>query len=277
LYPGVLMTVVLAEINLAVFVLSMAPLTLTAIIFGQNAIKITEKAGLQKVGVRRPPIIPFLTELMPVLIVIVPGLGSGLVLSQLFPDFSMAKETGLIVCLAVAIFWIWRKNKFSGRQMRDVLVNKHLLTMIYMVLAIFIFKGILSDSHAIDAINNDLMALKVPLLIIIALLPFVVGLIAGIAIAFVGGTFPILIPIIHSMGETQYILAYMMLAMVCGFAGVLLSPLHLCLVLSNQYFQTRLSSVYRYLWFPCLALVLSGFGYFALLHWGRSVFVAVNP
>ena len=149
--------------------------------------------------------------------------------------------------------------------------------MVYMVLAIFIFKGVLTDSRAIDAISNDLLNLKVPLLIIIALLPFLVGLVGGIAIAFVGGTFPILIPMIHSMGETQYMLAYMMLAMVCGFAGVLLSPLHLCLVLSNEYFKTELSSVYRYLWLPCLALVLSAFGYFGLLHWGRNMLVAVIP
>jgi hypothetical protein len=277
LYPGVLMTVVLADINLSVFVLFMAPLTLTAIMFGQNAIKIIEKSRPQEAHIRRPPIMPFLNELTPVLIVIVPGLSSGLLLSRLFPDFSMAKETGLIVCLAIAIFWIWRKNSFTGRQTYDVLLNRHLLTMVYMVLAIFIFKGVLTDSRAIDAISNDLIILKVPLLIIIALLPFVVGLVSGIAIAFVGGTFPILIPMIHSMGETQYMLAYMMLAMVCGFAGVLLSPLHLCLVLSNEYFKTGLSSVYRYLWLPCLALVLSAFGYFGLLHWGRSMFVAVIP
>jgi hypothetical protein len=271
------MTVVLADLNLSVFVLFMAPLTLTAIIFGQNAIRIIERSRPQAVHVRRPPIMPFLNELTPILIVIVPGLSSGLLLSRLFPDFFLAKETGLIVCLSIAIFWIWRKNNFTSRQTHDVLLNKHLLTMVYMVLAIFIFKGVLTDSRAIDAISNDLMNLKVPLLIIIALLPFVVGLVGGIAIAFVGGTFPILIPMIHSMGETQYMLAYMMLAMVCGFAGVLLSPLHLCLVLSNEYFKTGLSSVYRYLWLPCLALVVSAFGYFGLLHWGRSMLVAVIP
>jgi hypothetical protein len=277
LYPGVLMTVVLADLNLSVYVLFMAPLTLIAIMFGQNAIKVIKKSKPQGTPIRRPPIIPFLDELAPLLIVIVPGLGSGLLLSRSFPDFSMAKETGLIVCLAIAIFWIWRKNNFTARQASDLLLDKHLLTMVYMVLAIFIFKGVLTDSRAIDAIRNDLMNLKVPLLIIIALLPFVVGLVAGIAVAFVGGTFPILIPMIHSMGETQYMLAYMMLAIVCGFAGVLLSPLHLCLVLSNEYFKTGLSSVYRYLWLPCLALVLSAFGYFGLLHWGRSIFVAVVP
>jgi hypothetical protein len=74
------------------------------------------------------------------------------------------------------------------------------------------------------------------------------------------------------MGEAQHILAYVMLAMVCGFAGVLLSPLHLCLLLSNEYFKTNLLSVYKYLWWPCIALIIAAFGYFGLLHWGSSVF-----
>jgi integral membrane protein (TIGR00529 family) len=277
LYPGVLLTVVLADINLLVFVLYMAPLTLAAIMLGQSPIKVIEGSTPPGAHTERPPIIPFLIELMPIVIVVLPGLGAGLLLSRLFPGFPIGKETGLIACLAAAIFWVWQKNNFSGRQIRAVMLDKHLLTMFYMVAAIFIFKGILSDGQAVNAISQDLVTLKIPLLFIIALLPFTVGLIAGIAIAFVGSTFPILIPMANSMGETQHMLAYIMLAMVCGFAGVLLSPLHLCLVLSNEYFQTRLSSVYRHLWFPCIALVLSAFGYFGLLHWGRSMLVAVFP
>jgi integral membrane protein (TIGR00529 family) len=277
LYPGVLLTVVLADISLPIFVLIMAPLTLSAILLGQGPIKILATSTNYHNQNRRPPAIPFLKELTPILIVIVPGLSAGFLLTKLFPAFPIAKESGLIFCLGVAIFWIWQNNNFPAKQIREVLLDKHLLNMFYMVAAIFIFKGILSDSQAVEAISNELILLKIPLLIIIALLPFMVGIIAGIAIAFVGSTFPIIIPMIHSMGETQYMLSYIMLAMVCGFAGVLLSPLHLCLVLSNEYFQTGLSSVYRYLWFPCIALVLSAFGYFGLLHWGRSMLVAIFP
>ncbi len=72
-------------------------------------------------------------------------------------------------------------------------------------------------------------------------------------------------------------MSYIMLAMVCGFVGVLLSPLHLCLILSNTYFQAKLSAVYRYLWFPCIGLVLSAFGYFGLLLWGSRLLGAVSP
>ena len=277
LYPGVLLTVVLAEIDLSVFVLAMAPLTLVAILLGQGPIKITEELNPQQNRNRRPPILAFLKELTPILIVILPGLSSGLLLSWLFPGFPMAKESGLIICLCAAIAWIWFKNRLSGRKIGTVLVNKKLLNMMYMVAAIFIFKGILLDSQAVGDISNELIALKIPLVIIVALLPLMVGMIAGITIAFVGSTFPILIPMIHSLGESQQMLAYIMLATVCGYVGVLLSPLHLCLVLSNEYFQTRLSSVYRYLWYPCIGLVLSAFGYFGLLHWGAQILAAGSP
>jgi len=50
----------------------------------------------------------------------------------------------------------------------------------------------------------------------------------------------------------------------------LLSPLHLCLILSNEYFHTELASVLKYLWFPCIALVSSAFVYFGVLHWGYA-------
>jgi hypothetical protein len=97
------------------------------------------------------------------------------------------------------------------------------------------------------------------------LLPFLVGGVAGITIAFVGTTFPILISLIQNMGHGHLLLPYMMLALVSGFVGVLLSPLHLCLLLSNAYFKTTPAPVYRLLWRPCVVLILAGGLYFMLL------------
>ncbi len=60
-------------------------------------------------------------------------------------------------------------------------------------------------------------------------------------------------------------LPYMMLALVSGFVGVLFSPLHICLLLTNQFFATSLKQAYRFLWRPCLTLVLFSGLYFLLL------------
>ena len=144
--------------------------------------------------------------------------------------------------------------------------NSHMAKMVYMVFAILIFKGILADSHAVTAIGQELTLLKIPLFLIAAILPFLVGMITGISIAFVGSTLPILIPLIHAHGQSQFMMAFIMLALVCGFAGVLLSPLHLCMILSNQYFKADPGRVYQLLWRPCIYLCGAGMAYFWLLH-----------
>jgi hypothetical protein len=57
---------------------------------------------------------------------------------------------------------------------------------------------------------------------------------------------------------------------VSGFTGVLLSPLHLCLLLSNAYFETSLMPVYREMIVPLLALLGGGCLYFGILRYFMS-------
>jgi hypothetical protein len=137
--------------------------------------------------------------------------------------------------------------------------------MIYMVAAILVFKGILEDSGAVMQMSQEMLRWHFALVPIAIVLPFLVGMVAGITIAFVGATFPILISLIQSMGQTDLILPYMMLALASGFAGVLLSPLHLCLQLSNSYFHTSMGPVYRLMTVPLAALVGTAVLYFGLL------------
>jgi hypothetical protein len=103
------------------------------------------------------------------------------------------------------------------------------------------------------------------LLPISVILPFIVGGVSGITIAFVGTTFPILISLVDAYGQSHLILAYLALGMAAGFVGVLFSPLHLCLILSNGYFKTTLMPVYRYLMLPCAALIIAGCVHFFVI------------
>jgi integral membrane protein (TIGR00529 family) len=268
LYPGVLLATILADLNIVLFVIFMCPITMLAVYVGYWPLKDlhgpkNDRDTLQKQRSARP----FVKELTPILLVIIPGLCLGVILSYMLPTLTVAKELGLILALFLAIGWVWFRNALTKTQIRSVIRNPQNLNMMYIVASILIFKGILEDSHAVAAISNELLVLHVPLMLIAVILPFLVGLITGITIAFVGVTLPILIPLIHSLGEAHFMLAYVMLAMVCGFAGVLLSPLHLCLILSNEYFNTSMGPVYRHLWLLCICIMSSSIVYFLLSHW----------
>lgn len=270
LYPGVLLTTALAGIGLWTFVLFLIPMTAAAVTLGYwplRGLQDSEMASRSKAAHGLPQLRQFGIELTPILIVILVGLGLGMVLTPVLESrgIPIAKEIGLITALLLSIGWVWRHNHLSAAERRAVLTRRDLLRMIYMVAGIIIFKEVLMQSHAAGALSEELIRWKIPLFSITVILPMLVGAVTGLTIAFVGTTFPILISLIQSLGQTDLMLAYMMLATVSGFVGVLFSPLHLCLLLSNEYFKTSLSAVYRCLIPPCAGLLLAGCGYFMLL------------
>jgi len=265
LYPGILLTTAMASVDLWRLVLVTVPLTLVVVVAGYWPLRKAMAAPRTEAG--RTVAGPFLKELAPILFVIVFGLATGQLFSILFSGSlrTVSKELGLILALLLAILWTWRSNHMNSRQCWGILWQPALLNMIYMVAAILLFKGILENSGAVGQMSQEMLRWHFTLVPVAIVLPFLVGMVAGITIAFVGATFPILISLIQSMGQTNLILPYMMLALASGFAGVLLSPLHLCLQLSNSYFKTSMGPVYRLMAIPLSALLGSAMVYFAVM------------
>lgn len=267
LYPGILLTTVITEINLVTIILIMCPFTGVAVWLGYRALKGDDSHRTGSHENQHLRLWPFIKELVPILVVIMPGLGMGVLFSKWFSALPISKEIGLILALCMAIAWVWYQNRIPKKQILTTLTNPHLLKMMYMIAGILIFKGILTDSQAAAAVSRELVQMHIPLVLIAVTLPLLVGMSAGIVIAFVGSALPIMVPLIQSLGEAQFLPVYVMLILVSGFTGVMLSPMHLCLLLSNEYFGVTLGSVYRYLWRPCTALVGAGMAYFWILQW----------
>ncbi|MFW6011594.1 MAG: DUF401 family protein [Desulfosalsimonas sp.] len=262
LYPGILLTTALAGVDLWQLVACTAPLSIIVIVAGYWPLR--GMIGSSEAPSSGKAALPFLKELAPVVFVIVFGLILGLIFSRLFPQalLPVAKESGLILALLISLLWVLGANRMDWQTCQGIVKNPALVKMVYMVAAILIFKGILEDSEAVALVSREMLGWNIPLLPIIMLLPFLVGGVAGITIAFVGTTFPILISLIDAMGNQALLLPYLMLALASGFAGVLVSPLHLCLLLSNQYFSTSLLPVYKLMRVPLLALVTGALAYF---------------
>ncbi|MFC2046944.1 DUF401 family protein [Chloroflexota bacterium] len=131
----------------------------------------------------------------------------------------------------------WREIKAS---LRYGLEPKILVLLI----SVMLYKAVIETSGSANALISDLEALKLPLVCIVAFLPIVIGLATGISMAFVGITFPLLAPLITQGTNVNHFA--ILLAYTSGEIGLLLSPMHLCLILSTEYFNARLFDVYRY-------------------------------
>jgi len=95
-------------------------------------------------------------------------------------------------------------------------------------------------SGSVKNLGSFFIEQGIPLAPIFCLLPFLAGLLTGHTVGFVGSTFPLLI----SLGDPA-LLSLVSLAFASGFIGVLLSPVHLCLILTKEYFKADLSGIYR--------------------------------
>ncbi len=178
------------------------------------------------------------------------------------------KSWALLGGLLVTIVYVLLTNDISpGRELKKVLRTKQLWLLVLMVFGIKIFAGLIEATNAAGQVRNWLQQENVPLLAIAAALPFFVGLITGITVGFVGVAFPLLLKLLSDM-SLPHQLSYMVFAYAWGFTGVLISPVHVCLVVTSEYFETNLTKTYRWLLPASAVVILAATGMHLLLRYG---------
>jgi len=133
------------------------------------------------------------------------------------------------------------------------------------VISVMMFEGMLEYTDATVKIRDGLTQMRVPLLVVLVALPFIAGLVTGLAVGFVGTSFPIVMGLITSMDSGGMIWPYVMFAYFFGHMGQMVSPMHLCYILSNRYFGTTFARVYRYIIPSVIVASFGAMGYFIAL------------
>jgi len=174
-------------------------------------------------------------------------------------------ELGVVAALALSVACVMAQNTQLGvRFLRDVLAKKGLWSMIFVVVAIFVFKDVMQAAGVVREMAH-VAGGSAALFASAAFLPFLVGMVAGINVAFVGATFPLLLGVLSSLGMQDQTIPYLVLATFAGFTGVMISPIHICFILTCQFFNCDLGRTWRKLVAPCLIFLMSGVGIFWLL------------
>jgi len=132
------------------------------------------------------------------------------------------------------------------------------LRLVLLIYGIVAFGRLLRVYGAAADLPRELAAWGVPGPVLLFVVPMAVGLLTGYTPAFVGICFPVLRPLMVAAGGFHY--GYITFAFAGGFLGVLLSPVHLCLVLSAEYFKADFGRVYRRLAVPAGLLALVALG-----------------
>ncbi len=139
------------------------------------------------------------------------------------------------------------------------------MALLGVVAAIFIFKEVLHQGHVVDALARTLGGGSA-IYVMAIVLPFLVGFVSGITMAFVGATFPLLFGLLHSTGQSHLVPAVLSLGLYSGFAGIMSSPMHICYLMTCNYFHQDPGKLLPRILVPGLLLIPAGLICFLVLN-----------
>ncbi len=197
--------------------------------------------------------------LSPIIVLVAALFPCQYVLEALFP--AAASEVhrlgALLLGLAAALAIIYADELRRGklRPLKAVLTRKALAIQLTLA-GVLVFKFMLDRSGLLPLASDEFKASGVPVQIAVAGLPCLAGLVTGVAFGFTGVSFPLVVGSMHVPGSGLTPLATLVLAYGFGYIGMMYSPVHLCLLVTNQYFGASLRGVLRML-LPCAAVTLA--------------------
>ena len=140
----------------------------------------------------------------------------------------------MIITVLLVIFY-----RYGLKDIMRIVKHGFSMDVIFLILGVMLFKEALEHSGAVQNLSDYFTRMSIPIVPLVFILPFITGVLTGITVGAVGSTFPL---IVTMAGNDPHLLSF---AFAAGFVGVLLSPVHVCLILTKDYFKADMWRIYR--------------------------------
>ncbi len=168
-------------------------------------------------------------------------------------------KMNLLGSLIITIILLLIIKRVPFTTIKEIIIHDISIKILFMIIGIMLFKQVLNNTNSLEPISHFLSEKGVNIWIILFFIPFILGLLTGITAGFVGISFPIILPLMLNNGSLNLSMA--MFAYLAGFAGMMVSPMHLCLALTVEYLKVDITKFYKKLSLNLLALIIMSFAY----------------
>ncbi len=247
LFPSLIIASQLSGISLSRFFLHNLPLTIVGVIFGfiflfkgYNHEKDFKNNSFSWYKVRR-----LLQSILPLIII--------LILVVFFEFyFPLALLIGIIIALLNYLPGENLKNEL-GNRFRTMIIPGIKLPVALVIVGIMLYKEMLTHTGVISDMTNLVLDLGIPVIILIAVISFLVGMLTGDNSASVVILFPLFTPLIPAGGAVTT--AYFAFLYAGSTAGHIISPAHPCFSLTKEYYKVEIKE-FVILTLPMLVVVM---------------------
>jgi integral membrane protein (TIGR00529 family) len=268
LYPGIILAIKYSGLSAGLFFLIQMPFTLAAAASGFAFIMRGVGRGAPREKPGKLDAREAASTLWPIAVLVAVSLAGSFLLPQASGMArTLANIVGMVAGLVAGLVLIfWNHTGALGTSM-TMFAKKNTWEMMILVLGIQVFSGALTvpiphggaaAGTLVMSMRDEFLGLGIPLVLVIALVPFISGAVTGVAFGFVGASFPIVFALLGQTPPLNVVLAATTFAYGCGYMGMILSPVHVCFVVTNEYFKSRMFETYRFILLPALCIFVAG-------------------
>ncbi len=159
--------------------------------------------------------------------------------------FGLSETRCFLLGVSVSIILLFFLTKNTWANYRGILRKSLTGKLAFAVFGIIIFQEMFKVSGVDQLISQTMGSVSFPSLIFIIFIPFLLG-------ALTGSDFGALAPLSYSLVAPFFsftgisLLGLTSLIYISSFLGYLISPIHLCNVLSSEYLKTDTTRMYKY-------------------------------
>jgi integral membrane protein (TIGR00529 family) len=264
LYPGVILAMQYSGLPALKFFLIQFPFTFAAILGGYLFIlRKVKRSGDDHANSGHLDAAAVLAALGPIGLLVIISLAGSALLPLIGVEGTLANLVAMIVGLVAALAAVFAGHTSAFGSTALMLKRADTWLMIVLVIGIQTFAAALScpvdatGSTLITGMRDELLQTGIPLIVVIMLIPFISGMVTGVAFGFVGASFPIVFALVGPHPSAAVAAATTAFAYTFGYMGMMLSPMHACFVVTAEYFKTSIFGAYRYIIGPAFVILLA--------------------
>ena len=250
--PGMIMACSIAGVAFSDFIMHLCWLTVLA--FAANWMVLISPIKTKEIQAvipdnteKRKNIYDLLLSLSPVVLTFI---------LVVFFDFNASMSMGMVTAGLYFVLLLAKRTV----NLKEIILGACDWKMFINVICILYFIQILTVSNVLTEIVTAFQSSPLPVPVIIASVSFIIGLLTGMS----QGHVAIVMPIVAAMGTGNLNLAGV--AMAFGVAGQMLTPTHMCLVVTMDYFKSSFLGTLRPI-FYCELIILTIFSVYTYFTW----------
>jgi integral membrane protein (TIGR00529 family) len=199
--------------------------------------RITKNAPVKKIEAKKDysGLIYLIPPLLPVILYVI------------LQFFEISQIRIFIIGVALSIILVFYLTDKTKEEYFAILKNSLTLKLALAIIGIMIFREMFEVSKANMALNDIIAGSLIPAIAMVVIIPFILGVLTGYNLGAVALSYPILVPFFPADLNFVTLVGLTSLIFMSSLIGYLISPIHLCNVLSSDYLKTDTTRMYKML------------------------------